>query len=461
VGSLEERLHRLRKWWSEDLWALHYANRHPGRSEESGVEHAAMGFAVLVARSIYIVATGFRRERIKLRASQLTYVSLLSFVPALVVIFSLFTAFGGLGDVKDWVKRFVISSIAVSSQDVVMKYVDSFLKASGAIGTFGILFLVVTVISLLSNIERALNDIWGLQRHRTYLQRFQVYWPLITLGPILLGLSLSLTAAFEANKVVAAIEQSAGIAGLGFKIVPFVLTVGWLTLLYMLLPNTRVPFRCAIIGGTVAGILWEGAKQLYALYTGWILSRPSIYGSLAAVPLFVLWLYVSWVVALLGATLTFAVQNAKTYEPEGIREKQPSQRDRELLAARLLVVIARRFEEGAGPIFAQALLDRIQVSPRFARRVLSELVETGLVVETATRAGEECAYLPGRPIETISMADVVRAMRRGAGESEVPIEGDPISERVCKKLLEAEDTVEKALAPMSLAEMIADARPRE
>jgi membrane protein len=458
IASIRKNAHRVEKWWTEDLWTLSQASK-PPIARESRIAHVLRQLGIHAARSIYIVVTGFRKERIKLRASQLTYVSLLSFVPAIVVVFSLFSLIGGLGDIEDWVKRFVIASFAVSQQDVMMKYVDSFLRASGTVGGFGIAFLFVTCISLLSNIERAFNDIWGLSRHRTYLQRFQVYWPLITIGPILLGLSLSLTAAFEANRIVAQIEHATNTVGFGVKTVPFLLTVGWLTLLYMLLPNTRVPFRCAIIGGMVAGLLWEAAKQLYAAYAAFILSRPSIYGSLAAVPLFILWLYVSWVLALLGATLAFAVQNAKTYEPEGVRERTPSQHDRELLAVRLIVLIAESFESGKGPVYAQALLDRIKVGPRFARAVLAELVEAKLVVETIARTGEEAAYVPARPIESLTMADVVQAMRRGTAKSEINVEGDPVGERASEKLEEAEHWLAEALGTVSLAELIAREKP--
>jgi membrane protein len=313
---------------------------------------------------------------------------------------------------------------------------------------------------LLGNIEKAFNDIWGVRRGRSFIHRFQVYWPLVTLGPILVGFSLALTAALETSEAVKSMVVLTPMFTLVFKALPVFLTWVFLTLLYMFLPNTHVPFRSAVVGGIIAGTLWEVAKQLYILYAGFALSVPSVYGSLVGLPLFILWIYVSWVVVLLGATLTFAIQNARTYEPETQAEKRKSQRDREFLAARLLVSVSDSFDRGKGAVPAQALLDEVIVAPRFARRVLSELVEAGLLVETVMVDTEDAAFVPGRPLHTISVADIVRAMRgkRDAKSEVVITDDDVLDQRVCSALLRAEKAVDDALGSTTLAQLLADAR---
>jgi membrane protein len=454
-SALRDRYRRLKAWWSHDIWTAIHADPSRPRLER---------FGILVARSIYIVGTGFRTERIKLRAALLTYVTLLSIVPAIVVVFSLFAAFTGLGDVQAGLKRFIVTSLAVGRQENVLEYLDRFVSQAGAIGGFGVAFLFITMISLISNIERALNDIWGLRRDRSLFQRFQVYWPLITIGPVMVGASLSLTAAIETSDAVQRMVLLQPVFDLVFSLLPIIFTWSFLTLTYMFLPNTAVPFKAAVIGGIVAGTLWEAAKRLYAVYAGYALDAPSVYGSLAAVPLFVLWLYVSWVVALLGATLTFAVQNARTYEPETEQMRKKSQRDREFLAARLLVAVSDSFDRGAGPIPAQQLLDMFIVSPRFARRVLQELVAAGLLVETMQREGEDVAYVPGRPLHTLSIADVIKAMRAGSDETKGDLTlkaDDQLGRRVCDSLLQAEKAVESALGRTTLAEILAETRSEE
>lgn len=452
VEQVKGRIHALMNWWTTDLWSPSMLD-----ASHTKLEHSL----VYAARSIYIVAAAFRAERIKLRAALLTYTTLLSLVPAVVVAFTIFTAFAGLEDVEASLKRLVASSIASASRDTVIEYVDRFVDQAGAVGGFGVVLLLYTVISLIGNIERALNDIWGLRRDRRLIQRFQVYWPLVTIGPILVGLSLSLTAAAETSETVKSIVILTPIFDLAFTVLPIVLTWVFLTLLYMFLPNTRVPLRAAIVGGVVAGTMWEAAKRLYAVYAGISLESPSVYGSLAAVPLFVLWIYVSWVIALTGATLTFAVQNARTYEPENENAKR-SQRDRELLAARLLVAVSDAFDRGAGPIPAQRLVDGLSVSPRFARRILQELVETGLLVETMQREGDDSAYVPGRPLHTLSIADVVKTMRGSEKKNDLLITGDDaLGKRVCQSLLSAETAVEDSLGRTTLAEMLAQTRSEE
>src|SRR5687768_11263914 len=149
--------------------------------------------AILLTRIIYIVVTGFRRERIKLRAAALTYVSLLSLVPALAVLFSLFAAFGGLTELEDELREMVVGALTVEAhRQTLLHYLAELISKVHAsqIGIFGVVILLFTVISLLANVEKSFNDIWGLERDRSLLQRFQVYWPLITLGPMLLGVSL-------------------------------------------------------------------------------------------------------------------------------------------------------------------------------------------------------------------------------------------------------------------------------
>lgn len=448
LGALETASQRLRRWWTVDLWIPTPSARGARTIDR---------FAIHAARTLYIVATGFRTERIKLRAALLTYVSLLSLVPALVVVFSLVTAFAGLGDVEEALKRFVVESLAVTHQETVTQYLEGFVHRAGAIGGFGVAVLVVTAVSLLGNIERAFNDIWGLTRDRTLVQRFQVYWPIITLGPPLIGLSFSLTAAFETSDAVERLVAVTPILGFVFKLLPIGFTWGSLTLVYMLLPNTRVPFRSALIGGVVAGTLWEAAKRLYAVYAGVMLKSPSVYGSLAAVPVSIVWLWVSWVLVLLGATLAFAVQNARTYEPEDQARRRRSQADREFLGLRLLLAVSDSFQRGRGPVSAQALLEQVAAQPRFAHRVLSELAASGLLVEASISRTSEAAYVPGRPLDRITVADVVRAMRSGAEtvRSAVLVEPtDALGDLVRRMLLRAESAVDAALGQTSIADLL-------
>ncbi len=408
-------------------------------------------FGVLVVRSLYIVVSGFQKERIRLRAASLTYVSLLSLVPAVAVVFSLFTAFGGLDDVKDSVKGVLIDALAVSQREVVIEYLDRFVAqtSAGKMGSLGTVFLLLTVISLLSNIERAFNDIWGVGRARTFLRRFQIYWPLVTLGPIILGLSLSTSAAVEGSATVQQIIEFAPSLKLLLSLGPLLLTCLFFSFLYKVMPNTKVSLRCALIGGAVGGGLWTVAQKLYALYAANAITYSAIYGSLGAVPLFVIWVYVSWTVVLLGASLTFAIQSVRTFEPDRV----VSQEEREFVAARLMLAVAKQFSAGQGAVANETLIGKVLAPPRLARRVLEDLVQAGLLSETV---GDDAGFVPGRPLNDMSLGDVVTAMRQRSGRAP---EKDP-DDRYCTvveaELGRANEATQDKLQEHSLQELVTE-----
>lgn len=441
-GKLDSAIDRVKRYWTHDIWtpdaraAQHFTDRAP----------------LLVARTVYIVVAGVRRDRIKLRAAGLTYVSLLAMVPALVVGFSLFSAFGGIEATEAKLKTFIIDALAVESQrQTILGYLDQVLEGGGAakLGTVGTALLILTVVSLLSNIELSFNDIWGLSKPRTMLQRFQVYWPLVTLAPILLGVSISLTTAFESNYVARMVYESVpGIQWLT-RAVSGLLTCLFFTLLYQIMPNTRVKFKHAAVGGVVAGLLWLTAQQLYAVYASNALTYSALYGSLGAVPLFIIWIYVSWIVTLLGAMLTFAVQSAKTYEPE----REVAFRDKEFAAVRLMVAAAQVFKRGGGAITAVKLVDQVTVPPREARRLLSALVRHDFLAETVT-SDDEAGFVPGRPLADITLADILRALRadKDAHPLEVPPD-DVTAVAVATHLHRAEEEGERSLIATTLEDL--------
>ena len=434
---------RGRQFFHHELWSSKFSRSSP----------PWVGLAVLLARILYIVVTGFRRERIKLRAAALTYVTLLSLVPAMAVVFSLFAAFGGLQDMEGELRKFVVGALTVEShRDTVMEYLTLFVSKvhAGKIGGLGVAILLFTVVSLLANIEKSFNDIWGLEKDRSLLQRFQVYWPLVTLGPLLLGLSLSVTTALEASDTVRALNEQAPVLDVASSVVPLLLAWVFFTFLYTVMPNTKVPFRFAAIGGVVAGTLWVAAQTLYTLYASNAITYSAIYGSLGAVPLFILWIYVSWIVALMGASLTFAIQSAETYEPDHSQKRRVPQRDREFLAARLLMAVSKAFASGSGPVSAQSLVDELLIPSRLSRKVLNDLVDSKLLVES------DAGFTPGRPLDQISVSDVVNVMRRGDAEHVDPVVlgTDPLSLSVGQTLMRADAVLEQELGSLSLAELL-------
>ncbi len=387
----------MRHFIEQDLWSYE-----PRRFERPS------RVLLLVVRSIAIVLYGVARDQLRLRAASLTYTTLLSLVPALTVAFSTFTAFGGLDQAG--MRDRLLSYFAVQQQDSVKQWLDDLVLNVnfGALGGVGVALLVVTTLLLLAEVERSLNEIWGIDRDRTWARKFLAYWPLVTLGPILFGLSLTATASLEASPTVQRAIEVLPALHLAFKVGPLMLTWSGFSLMYMILPNTRVHARFAIIGGVVGGSLWEAAKVLFAVYAGRAISYSAIYGSLGVVPLTIVWLYVSWLVTLSGALVTFAVQNAKSYEPTGDRYAI-GQRAEERLGVAVAVAVFARFEDGLGASDLETLSARVAGPPRTMGRILRQLAAGRILIET-TESGS-VSYAPGRPAATTSIADVLDVMR--------------------------------------------------
>lgn len=432
------------RFWTREIWQ---SNRF--RKEDPWIR----GLGYLGARVVYIVVDSFRTERIRLRAAALTYMTLLSLVPALAVVFSLFAAFAGLKDVRVRLQDSIVDALTFSDRNMVADYLDRFVGQvhAGGLGAVGVVLLLFTVIATLASIETAFNDIWGVTRGRNWLERFQVYWPLITIAPVFLGVSLSVTASIQASAAVKGLLETVPALGWLAHLVPVALTGSSFTLLYHFMPNTRVQVSAAALGGVIAGTLWVIAQQLYAVYAANAISYSAIYGSLGAVPLFIIWLYVSWTVALLGASLTFAIQSAGTYEPE--RRFAPS--EKEYAAARLLLAVAEHFQRGEGPASIPTLLADARISARLARQVLETLAQAGLLVETATPDGRDIAYVPGRPIHTLSLSDVVGVLHVAGDEPNHGALEDDLLGLIAKDQLQDGETARaQALGTQSVAELI-------
>lgn len=382
-------------WLRDRLWS-------PEAVERSDIWY--LRWLLLAERSLYLVVESLRRYDVQQRASALTMVTLLSLVPALAVAFSILTAFAAFREVGQTIRAFVIEELAVMGDDVVAQKLDEFIANTnaGALGGLGTLLLVVSAISLLINIENALNDVWGVKRGRSYLQRFQVYWPLMTLGPLLLAVSVSLSiAVFE---YVPWLEWVSGA-------VPFVASGLFFGLLYKIMPNARVRTIPALIGGAIAGALWLLAQQLFALYAKNAITYSAIYGSLGAIPLFIISVQVSWLVVLFGAKLVFAIQTVKSSEVPGGALMELSVRDRERLAILLEWRIATTYDRGDGATPVSDLVEHAGWPPSAVRLVIADLLSAGLILEVDHGDVEDPAYVPARPATKLAMSDVVDAIR--------------------------------------------------
>ena len=238
-------------------------------------------------------------------AAALTYLSLFALVPLMTVAYSMLSAVPAFSNAGIQIQQFLFSHFVPSTGQEIQNYLQQFSTQARRLTGLGVAFLVVTAYGMLSNIERTFNAIWRAPKHRSGLRSFLLYWAILSLGPICIGLAIGISTYLLSLRMLFDSVDVFGLSALLLRMTPLLLTSAAFTLIYVAVPNHRVPLRDAIIGGVVAGLCFEIAKQFFA-YT-LANSYERVYGTFAALPLFLVWIYLSWVIVLAGAELVFAL----------------------------------------------------------------------------------------------------------------------------------------------------------
>lgn len=377
-------------------------------------------------RLFYLVFRGITKNKSAIRATALAYETLLAIVPLIAVMLAIFKAFGGLSKIEAKVKTFILNNLATGTGEVVQKYLLEFIeKIHTGMGIIGFTFLVLTVLWLLSTIETAFDDIWGVQKRRSLLKRFTAYWTTLTLGPIFVALSIGLMGTLEVQPIL--------------TFLPHVMTWVVFTLVYSYLPNTRVSFRSAIIGGILAGSLWEFSRYGYTIYATHAETYKSIYGSLGALPIFLIWLYLSWIIVLIGAEISFADQNIKTYGQE-VKASVASQKFKARLSLAVTAFVCKAYEEGEGCVTTRQLIDHFKISIRLMNEILSDLSRASILLETGE---EERYYCPARSPELMTIKNVLDGIT-SLGETPSKFPMDYALEKILKEMDEALEKISES-----------------
>lgn len=254
--------------------------------------------------AVLFAFTRLMRDNLTQVASSLTFTTVLAIVPLLAVILSLFTAFPLFTDFKESLDAFLTNNLMPPSMsENIMSYLNAFAQQASRLTTIGVGFLIVTSIMLMMTIDEALNKIWHIRRQRPISQRILVYWAILSLGPIMLGASLWATA-FLAREKFGLTDDLSLLSSILVSLIPILLSVIGFTLLYLVAPNGKVALKDALIGGFTTALLLEIMKAGFTYYITRFPSYTLIYGTFATIPLFLLWIYLSWLVVLFGASVT-------------------------------------------------------------------------------------------------------------------------------------------------------------
>ncbi|MDP7040623.1 MAG: YhjD/YihY/BrkB family envelope integrity protein [Myxococcota bacterium] len=361
-------------------------------------------------RLFFLVARRRVYQQLKLHAQALTYDTMLALVPLLAVMFALVKGFGLMEQMDGQLEEVILSNLSATPElkVSVSKYIGQFVDnvQSGQLGAVAIPFLLLSVISLLEHIEFAFNEIFGIQRQRRLITRLTTYWAIITLGPVLIGASLTLTAALQTTIAVQWIENIGIINAALIHSLPLVITWFAFAAIYLVVPNTKINFSSALKAAIIAGSGWNIAKYGYAIFAKNAFTLEGIYGPLAAMPLFILWLYLSWILVLFGAQLAFAFQNMKSFRVEDV-SLDMNQDYRERAGCRVFAAIAFDFAKGRAPTNPEELAADLDIPRRAVDTLVNELKDGNFIRETNPDRG----LVPAIELEQVYLHHLIAHFR--------------------------------------------------
>jgi membrane protein len=402
--------------------------------------------ALRVART---VVRGFHRHELSTRAAALTYGTLFSLVPTLAVAFAMFKAFGGMEQAREVLLPHLLDYLAVGSRDVVEARIDEFIANvhGGAIGGIGTVMLLFGVTSLMSAMEGALDRVWDVPQGRSFVQRATMYWTTVTVTPTLLLAGATLPATVATFGPLAWLGGTFVGALLGW-VLPLLLIYLGFAALYTIVPNTRVPVRAAVIGAIVGGTLWFAAVYGYAFYAGVSVTYSRMYGSLGALAVFLVWIYLTWLIVLVGAEVAAAVQSLEATEAEMPETTEFSAAARELVALRVLFAIVGRFVDGRSPATAAELGEDAHLPPGQVAWAVRQLAAVdGVIIEDG-----DGRLTPARDPRRMSPAEVLAALRR-QGRAACWHDGDAAARAIEGLDRRAEEARQRVWAECTLAQL--------
>ncbi len=368
-----------------------------------------------IARGILVVARDVSEGHLTLQAMGLVYTTLLSLVPLLAVSFSVLKAFGIHNQIEPLLLHF-LAPLGDKGGEItahIIGFVDN-IKV-GVLGALGVGMLIYTVASLVQKVEQAFNYTWHVEQTRPLAQRFSQYLSVLTVGPVLVFSAIGLTATLmnaSAVKSLIAVQPLGMIVRLVGTLIPYALVIAAFSFMYVFIPNTKVHLRSAAFGGVIAGILWETSGWLFASFVVRSTQYSAIYSGFAIVIMFMIWLYLSWLILLVGASIAFYHQH-----PESLtllrRDPHLSTRAREKLTFIVMTLIGRNYYGNKHAWTSGNLAQHINTPAVFVEMVLDALVRCGLVARTADDPPQ---FLPAQSPDTVtlkSLLDAVRAADEG------------------------------------------------
>lgn len=402
-------------------------------------------------RVVYIVIRELMTGELNLRAMSLVFTTLISLVPLIAVAFSVLKAFGIHNQIEPALLG-LLAPLGERGADITANIIGFVENVKvGVLGSVGVAMLFYTIIALVKKVENAFNFVWRVKRPRTLARRFTDYLSVIMIGPVLVFTGLAVAATALNADIV---QQLQGIEPFGTliiwagKVVPYLMIIVAFTFLYTFIPNTKVQIKAALIGATVAGVLWVMLGTVFASFVVSSSNYTAIYSSFAILFFFMIWLYLAWFILLVGSQVAFYIQHPKLVQVGGHHEAL-SPRMQEQEGLKLMTVIAQQFQQEKPALTVMDLERETGLTADNIMVLVDGLEQGGFLLEVE---GSTPAYVPAR--DTANMAvDQVLACLRTAGESGIVDMATPVTPELASVLDKLTVAQKAALADLSLRDL--------
>jgi membrane protein len=400
---MTELVKKLNDFLTRDLWHIDLSSLDKFKA-----------FLIQSLRLIYTIVRESIESEITLRSMSLVYTTLLSLIPLIALSFSILKAFGVVDTQLEPLLHKFLVPLGPKGAEISQKILE-FVKNTkvGVLGIVGLLLLIYTVISLVNKLESSLNHIWRVKKGRSISRIFSDYLSMILIGPVLIFALFGLTASLLGTTIIQKISSigpiGAFITLFAGKLLSFMIVMAIFTFLYIVIPNVRVNFRSALIGGLVAGIAWQAVGWIFATFVATSARYAAIYSGFAVLILFMIWLYLSWLILLIGCEVSYCHQNLKTLSLEE-QSFNLSHRLKEKLALLIMYLIGYNFYHNKQRWTLNSLVDQLELPHQQIQDCLIQLEDQQLITETGDK---EPAYLPAKSIDTIEIREIIAAVRSG------------------------------------------------
>lgn len=383
-------------------------------------------FAAMIFRYLYGMLRDMLSGQLTLHAMSLVYTTLLSIVPLLGISFAMAKGLGVFDKLKDNLDALLVN-LGPDAEKITSELFEMVDKVNGSvIGGIGVAFFLWTSISTVQKVESSFNYVWYVTKPRSLARRFTEYMVVLLVGPVAIGAAFTMIGALSSTTIVRYLEQLPGIAELFLlvgKFLPYLMVSAVFTFLYIFMPNTKVNFKSALIGGLAGGIMWATMGVIFATFIVTSVRTLAIYATFAIGIVSLIWLYLNWLILLIGAQLAFYHQNP-VFLRIGRQEPRLSNSMRERLALNIMMLVGQAFRGPGKGIAADDVASRLNIPAIAMVPIGTALEEAGLLIST-----EQELLLPGRELSRIKLNDILKVVRQvgETGSHKAPIWSDPIN----------------------------------